>query len=60
MRRETRLGGVLANVLSVATRGLGIFLWYLLRFIYRTDWRVFMLRLGLVVAVAALLWLVLR
>src|SRR4051812_5629745 len=35
--KDTRFGAVIANVLSVATRGLGLFLWYFLRLIYRGE-----------------------
>ena len=58
--KETRFGAVIANVLSVGTRGLGLFLWYFLRLIYRGEPRVVA---GFVVAgllIAALIWLVVR
>lgn len=32
-----RLGAVTANVTSVLTRGVGLFLWYFLRLIYRWE-----------------------
>jgi hypothetical protein len=35
--KETRFGAVVANVMSVAARGLGLFLWYFLRLIYRGE-----------------------
>ncbi|WP_404333351.1 hypothetical protein AB2M62_09760 [Sphingomonas sp. MMS12-HWE2-04] len=55
--KATPLGAVLANVLSVATRGLGLFLWYFLRLIYRGEPKVVA---GFVVAglaIAGLVWL---
>ncbi|MDV3457039.1 hypothetical protein RZN05_08605 [Sphingomonas sp. HF-S4] len=58
--RETQLGGVLANVLSVATRGLGLFLWYFLRLIYRGEPKVIAGFVGVALAIVALVWLVVR
>jgi hypothetical protein len=58
--KETQLGAVLANVLSVATRGLGLFLWYFLRLIYRGEPKVIAGFVGVAVAIAALVWLVVR
>ncbi|MCX8478136.1 MAG: hypothetical protein MT490_20285 [Sphingomonas sp.] len=58
--KEKRFGAVIANVLSVGTRGLGLFLWYFLRLIYRGEPRVIA---GFVVAglaIAALIWLIAR
>lgn len=58
--KETRFGAVLANVMSVGARGLGLFLWYFLRLIYRGEPKVVA---GFVVAglaIAALIWLIVR
>lgn len=54
--KATPLGGVLARVLSVATRGLGLFLWYLLRVIYRGEPRAMVPFVVAGIAIAALLW----
>jgi hypothetical protein len=58
--RETRFGAVLANILSVATRGLGLFLWYFLRLIYRREPRVVAGFAGVGIAMALLIWLIAR
>lgn len=58
--RETQLGGVLATVLSVATRGLGLFLWYFLRLIYRGEPKVIAGFVGVALAIAVLIWLIVR
>lgn len=58
--KETRFGAVIANVLSVGTRGLGLFLWYFLRLIYRGEPRVIAGFAGAGVAIAALIWLIAR
>jgi len=58
--KDTRFGAVIANVLSVATRGLGLFLWYFLRLIYRGEPKVIA---GFVVAgllIVAAIWLIAR
>jgi hypothetical protein len=54
--KATPLGAVLAQVLSIGTRGLGLFLWYLLRVIYRGEARAMVpFAIGAVV-IAGLLW----
>jgi len=58
--KETRFGAVIANVLSVGTRGLGWFLWYFLRLIYRGEPKVIAGFVAVGVAIALLIWLVLR
>lgn len=58
--KETRFGAVIANVLSVGTRGLGLFLWYFLRLIYRGEPRVIAGFAGTGLAIAALIWLIAR
>ena len=58
--KEKRLGAVVANVLSVGTRGLGWFLWYFLRLIYRGEPRVIAGFVGAGLAIAALIWLIAR
>lgn len=58
--KETRFGAVIANVLSIGTRGLGLFLWYFLRLIYRGEPRVIAGFAGAGVAIAALIWLIAR
>jgi len=58
--KDTRFGAVIANVLSVATRGLGLFLWYFLRLIYRGEPKVIA---GFVFAgllIVAAIWLIAR
>jgi hypothetical protein len=58
--KETRFGAVIANVMSVGARGLGLFLWYFLRLIYRGEPKVVA---GFVLAgaiIVALIWLVVR
>lgn len=55
--KATPFGAFLANTLSVLTRGLGYFLWYFLRVIYRGELRA-MVPFGIAaVAIAALVWL---
>lgn len=58
--RETRFGAVVANVLSVATRGVGLFLWYFLRLIYRGEPRVVAGFVGVGLAIVLLIWLIVR
>jgi hypothetical protein len=58
--KETRFGAVIANVLSVGTRGLGLFLWYFLRLIYRGEPRVIAGFAGAGLAIVALIWLIAR
>lgn len=58
--KEKRFGAVVANVLSVGTRGLGLFLWYFLRLIYRGEPRVIAGFVGAGVLIAALIWLIAR
>jgi hypothetical protein len=58
--KETPFGAVLANVLSVGTRGLGWFLWYFLRLIYRGEPRVIAGFVGAGLAIAALIWAIVR
>lgn len=56
--KPTMLGAVLANILSVLTHGLGIFLYYALRITYRPRER--LIAIGVFVAfvalVALLIW----
>lgn len=56
--KATPYGAVLARVLSVATRGVGLFLWYLLRVIYRGEFRAMVpfLVVGAVIALLVLWW----
>jgi hypothetical protein len=54
---ETRFGGLIAHVLSFATRGLGYFLFVLLFAVYRHDRRAIAMLVGGVALLAALLWL---
>jgi hypothetical protein len=58
--KETPFGAVLANVLSVGTRGLGWFLWYFLRLIYRGEPRVIAGFVGAGLVIAALIWAIAR
>jgi hypothetical protein len=58
--KDTRFGAVIATVLSVATRGVGLFLWYFLRLIYRGEPRVIAGFAGVGVAIALLIWLIVR
>lgn len=58
--KETRFGAVIANLLSVGTRGLGLFLWYFLRLIYRGEPRVIAGFAGAGLAIVALIWLIAR
>ena len=58
--KETRFGAVIANELSVGTRGLGLFLWYFLRLIYRGEPRVIAGFAGAGLAIVALIWLIAR
>jgi hypothetical protein len=58
--KETQLGAALANVLSVATRGLGLFLWYFLRLIYRGEPKVIAGFVGVALAIVLLVWLIVR
>lgn len=60
MIKETRLGAVVANVMSVGARGLGLFLWYFLRLIYRGEPRVIAGFVGVGLGIAALIWLIAR
>ncbi len=55
-----RFGGFLANLLSVGTRGLGYFLWGLLRIVYRGDIKMIALFASVIGAVALVIWLALR
>ena len=52
----TRLGGLIAHILSFATRGLGYFLFVLLFAIYRRDPRAIAVLVAGVALLAALLW----
>lgn len=56
---ETRFGGFIAQALSLATRGLGYFLYLVAFAIYRRDPRAIALLAGGAALLAALLWLVL-
>jgi hypothetical protein len=58
--KETRAGAVIANVLSVATRGLGWFLWYFLRLIYRGEPKVIAGFAGAGLAIVLLVWVIVR
>ncbi|AQR72554.1 hypothetical protein [Sphingomonas sp. LM7] len=58
--KETRFGAVMANVLSVGARGLGLFLWYFLRLIYRGEPKVIAGFVGVGLAIAVLIWLIVR
>jgi hypothetical protein len=58
--KDTRFGAVIANLLSVATRGVGLFLWYFLRLIYRGEPRVVAGFVGVGAAIALLIWLIVR
>jgi hypothetical protein len=58
--KETPFGAVLANVLSVGTRGLGWFLWYFLRLIYRGEPRVIAGFVGAGLVIAGLIWAIAR
>jgi len=58
--KDRRFGAVVANVLSVGTRGLGLFLWYFLRLIYRGEPKVIAGFAGVGLAIAALVWLIVR
>jgi hypothetical protein len=58
--KDTRFGAVIANLLSVATRGVGLFLWYFLRLIYRGEPKVVAGFVGVGVAIALLIWLIVR
>jgi hypothetical protein len=55
-----RFGSVIANILSVGTRALGLFLWYFLRLIYRREPKVVAGFAVAILAIAGLIWLVLR
>lgn len=55
-----RFGAAIANVLSVATRGLGYFLWGLLRIVYRGDPKMIALFGGVIAAIVLVVWLALR
>ncbi|ATY31795.1 hypothetical protein [Sphingomonas psychrotolerans] len=58
--KETQFGVVIANVLSVATRGVGLFLWYFLRLIYRGEPKVIAGFVGVGLAIVLLIWLIVR
>ena len=58
--KEKRAGAVIANVLSVATRGVGLFLWYFLRLIYRGEPKVIAGFVGVGAALVLLIWLIVR
>jgi hypothetical protein len=58
--KETRFGAAVANLLSVSARGLGYFLWYLLRLIYRGEPKLIAAFAGVGVAIAALVWAISR
>ncbi len=57
---SNRFGAVIANVLSVGTRGLGYFLWGVLRIAYRGDLKMIALFGGVIGAIGLLIWLVVR
>lgn len=54
---SNRFGAVIANVLSVGTRGLGYFLWGLLRIVYRGDLKMIALFSAVIGAIALVIWL---
>ncbi|WP_448665045.1 hypothetical protein ACG3SL_10330 [Sphingomonas sp. CJ20] len=56
----SRFGAVIANILSVATRGLGLFLWYFLRLIYRGEPKVIAGFVAVGAAIGLLVWALLR
>ncbi|MDP5277977.1 hypothetical protein Q9Q95_03495 [Sphingomonas sp. DG1-23] len=58
--KDTRFGAVIANVMSVGARGLGLFLWYFLRLIYRGEPKVVAGFAGAGLAIALLIWLIVR
>jgi hypothetical protein len=58
--KETRFGAVIANVMSVGARGLGLFLWYFLRLIYRGEPKVVAGFAITGLAIALLIWLIVR
>ncbi|MGK6356912.1 hypothetical protein ACMGDH_16990 [Sphingomonas sp. DT-207] len=53
---ETRFGGFVAQILSVATRGLGLFLFVVLFAIYRRDPRAIALLVAGFALIALLVW----
>jgi hypothetical protein len=55
---ETRFGGLIAQVLSVATRGLGYFLFVVLFAIYRRDPRAIAVLVVGFALIALLVWTV--
>ena len=52
----SRLGAVAAHVLSAGARGLGYFLYGLLRIVYRGDPKMIALFAGVIAAIVALVW----
>ena len=58
--KDTRFGALVANMLSVGARGLGYFLWFFLRLIYRGEPRVVAGFALAGLAIAALIWLIAR
>ncbi|MCD2323942.1 hypothetical protein LQ953_07945 [Sphingomonas sp. IC-56] len=54
--KVTPMGAVLANILSVATRGLGYFLYALLFAIYRRDLRFITLFACVALVAGAFIW----
>lgn len=55
-----RFGAAIATVLSFVTRGLGWFLWYFLRLIYRGEPKVVAGFAGAGLALAGIVWVVAR
>ena len=51
-----RLGGVVAHALSLGARGLGYFLYGLLRIVYRGELKMIALFAGVIAAIVALIW----
>jgi len=56
--QETRFGSFVANALSLATRGLGYFLYVVAFAVYRHDRRAIAILAGGALLLAALVWLV--
>jgi len=54
----SRLGAVIANVMSVGARALGYFLWGVLRIAYRGDPRMIALFGGVIGMTGLLVWLI--
>jgi len=55
-----RFGSLIANVMSAGARVLGYVIYGFLRMVYRRDPRMIALFVGVPLAIALLIWLVLR